>query len=124
VALILVIDDDARVRRTMVRVLTGAGHSVIEAEEGQKGIVLLCEEKPDLVITDLVMPGKDGIETIREIREISPEMKIVAISGTHAGADGGLYLRAAEKLGADAILPKPFRAPEVLGTVERLLTGA
>ena len=119
--LILVIDDDAQMRRMMLRVLTDAGHCAIEAEDGQKGIMLLCKEKPDLVITDLVMPGKEGIETIRAIREIGPGAKIIAMSGSDAGDSGTLYLRAAGKLGADAVIPKPFRSAELLELIGRVL---
>lgn len=121
---ILVIDDDAQVRRIVVRVLTGAGHSAVEVADGQQGIALLRDQAPDLVLTDLVMPGKEGIETIREIRAIVPEAKLIAMSGSAAGSDGALYLGAAEKLGVDATIAKPFRPKELLALIARILAGA
>jgi CheY-like chemotaxis protein len=120
---ILVIDDDAQVRRVIVRVLIGAGHSAIEAADGQQGIVLFRDAAPDLVITDLVMPGKEGIETIRAIRAIVPDTKVIAMSGSAAGSDGTLYLSVAEKLGADAVIAKPFRPHELLALIGRVLAG-
>lgn len=122
-ALVLVIDDNAQMRRLARRILSSAGHSVLEAEDGERGMVLLCKERPSLVITDLVMPNKEGLETIREIREISPELKVIAMSGGDLGSGGKLYLHLAEQLGADAILAKPFRASELLNTVTRTLAG-
>jgi CheY-like chemotaxis protein len=117
--LVLVIDDDAQIRRMARRILSGAGHTVIEAEDGDVGLELLHSEQPALVLTDLIMPNKEGIETIREIRQTSPETGIIAMSGTGTSAD--LYLRVAEKLGADAVLPKPFRAAELLEIVAQVL---
>jgi DNA-binding response OmpR family regulator len=118
-SLVLVIDDDAQIRRMARRILSGAGHAVIEAEHGDVGLGLLRRDHPALVLTDLVMPKKEGIETICEIRRMRPETGIIAMSGTGTSAD--LYLRVAGKLGADAVLPKPFRAAELLDTVARVL---
>jgi CheY-like chemotaxis protein len=118
-SLVLVIDDDAQMRRMARRFLMNAGHSVVEAEDGEAGLALLRSNKPALVLTDLIMPNKEGIETIRDIRQICPEMAIIAMSGT--GASAGLYLHVAEKLGADAVLSKPFRAAELIETVTRVL---
>jgi CheY-like chemotaxis protein len=116
---VLVIDDDAQVRRMVSRILSGTGHDVVEAEDGEAGLSLLRQELPALVLTDLVMPKKEGIETIREIRQASPETRIIAMSGSSAG----LYLHAAERLGADAVLAKPFRASELLETIDRVLAS-
>jgi two-component system, OmpR family, response regulator CpxR len=107
-AVLLVIDDDAAMRRMMVRTLATGNHRVIEAENGQEGLRLLEEHKPDLVITDILMPQKEGIETIREVQERSPSTKIIAISG--GGMSHNLmFLDVARAFGADAILAKPFR---------------
>jgi CheY-like chemotaxis protein len=119
--LALVIDDEAGVRRLVCRILAGANYTVLEAPDGKAGLVLLRDQRPSLVITDLVMPVKEGIETIREIRQLSPETKIVAMSGSDSSSGGGLYLRAAGKLGADAVLAKPFRPTDLLATVGRVL---
>ena len=121
-ALILVIDDDQALRRTARRILTGAGYTVIDAEDGIAGMRRLPTEQPALVITDILMPNKDGIETIREIRAVSPRTKVIATSG--GGVSGkAMFLDAAQVLGADAILRKPFRAADLLATVDRLLAA-
>jgi two-component system, chemotaxis family, chemotaxis protein CheY len=117
-ALILVIDDAATVRQLVGQILTGAKHSVIEAEDGDVGLVLFADKRPTLVITDLFMPNREGIETIQEIRRLHPGAKIIAMS---ASATGKFYLGAAKKLGADAVLEKPFEASHLLKLVDRLL---
>jgi CheY-like chemotaxis protein len=119
---IVVIDDDPDLRRTMCRILERDGHSVRSAENGRAGLELVAREVPDLVVTDLLMPEKEGIETIVELREKHPDLRIVAVSGAGGkGEDGPLM--DAELLGADAALPKPFSVEEFLETVERVLAG-
>jgi len=117
---ILIIDDDRQMRRLLIRVLEGAGHVVYEAENGGDGLALFRRVQPLLVITDLVMPDTEGIETIRELRREAPTIPILAVSG------GGppVYLRAATALGATAALAKPFVAAELLGLVTDLLARA
>jgi CheY-like chemotaxis protein len=116
--LILVIDDSSTVRQFVRAAL--AGHAVIEAGDGQAGLALFYRQNPDLVITDMIMPIKEGIETIREIRQSGRETKIIAMSGTSEKAER-LYLAAAQKLGADAVLKKPFESIELQQIVARLL---
>ncbi len=119
---ILVIDDDDGQRRLLNRTLTLAKHEVVEAGDGVVGLRRFREERPALVICDIVMPEKEGIETIRDIRALSPRVPIIAISG--GGVDIGLgYLDLAQKLGADSILSKPFRPAELVALVETLLGG-
>jgi CheY-like chemotaxis protein len=120
-ALVLVIDDDSQVRRMVRRILAQANHVIIEAEDGEAGMKSVRDERPALVITDLFMPRKEGIETIREIRRASPATKVIAISGSEIGPSGALYLDAASKLGADMVLAKPFRSAELLAAVARAL---
>jgi DNA-binding response OmpR family regulator len=117
---ILVIDDEPQMRRLIARILTGAGHTVHQANDGRNGIELFHRVHPGLVITDIVMPDMEGIEMIRELHQEAPEIPILAISG------GGpeVYLRAATGLGATAALAKPFGAAELLSVVERLLKGS
>src|SRR6185295_4950602 len=98
-ARLLVIEDQAAVRETVCMVLKNAGHSVIEAEDGDEGLARLATEMVDLVLTDIIMPRTEGIGAIREIKRLYPAMKIIAMSGTGAYA---LYLHSAQKLGADA----------------------
>jgi DNA-binding response OmpR family regulator len=119
-AKVLVIDDDDAMRRMVVRVLVGGGHQVIEAADGRDGMRLFLEQTPDVVVSDIVMPHRDGIETISGIRAASPATAIIAISG--AGRERvGVYLTAAKQLGADAILEKPFRPDELIAAVAHLL---
>jgi len=123
-SLVLVIDDDAHVRRMVHRILSSASHTVIEAEDGEAGMALLRDKHPTIVITDVLMPKKEGIETIREIRQLSPDTKVIAISGSDIGSSGPFYLQIAKKLGADAILAKPFRERELLQMITRVLASA
>lgn len=124
-ALILVIDDEPSLRLIIRRILERAGHSVLDASDGRDGVALTQAQDFDVIITDLLMPDMDGIETIREIRVHRPSTPILAMSGggsTEASAT--LFLGAAAKLGADAILAKPFRAAELLQSLEALLPKA
>ena len=122
-ALIVLIDDDEEIRRVLSRILLSAGHAVIEAENGKIGLRRVRDDHPDLVLTDILMPDKDGIEAIEDIRRLSPVPKIIAMSG------GGRYtgfefLEIAKGLGADALLTKPFRAAILLETIESVMSAA
>lgn len=117
---ILLIDDDPLVAFTVERMLQGGGFTVIRAADGEKGLRLLKEQKVDLIITDIIMPVKEGIETIREIREYDAKLPVIAVSGGGHGS-GGNYLRMAQALGATEILTKPFDQDELLGAVKRCL---
>lgn len=122
-AKIVLIDDEKDLRQTLRLFLEHAGHAVVEAENGDEGIALHKSEAPDLVITDLIMPGKEGIETILELRRYDATTPIIAISG------GGRleltdFLQAARKLGAAYTLKKPFRREQLLEAVEKALSGA
>jgi len=103
---ILLVDDDAAVRDSVAMVLLDAGFTVEQAENGMDAMRRLERQVPDLVITDILMPQKEGIECIREIRSLAPEVPVIAISGGGGGqAD---YLRMAGLLGAAAVMAKPF----------------
>ena len=117
---ILVIDDDASVREVVSEMLRLEGYDVTIAENGRDALPLLARHRFDLVITDLIMPEKEGIETISEIRRTYEKIPIVAISG--GGRLGpGDYLETARYIGADATLAKPFARQELLATIESLL---
>jgi DNA-binding response OmpR family regulator len=97
--------------------LAAANHEVIEAADGKKGIDQFAAHRPDIVITDLLMPEQEGIETIRELRRVAPSLRIVAMSGGVTDNDM-MFLGMAKALGADAILAKPFRADELLRAIQ------
>jgi DNA-binding response OmpR family regulator len=114
---ILVIDDEDALRRLLARILTTAGHTVRQARDGREGLIQFRNRRPDLVITDIVMPDQEGIETIIELRRDAPDVPILAISG----GGGGVYLRLAEGVGATEALAKPFSADDLLAAVAMLL---
>jgi DNA-binding response OmpR family regulator len=119
-ARILVIDDMAPVRATWRDILEDAGHEVFDAPDGEKGLTLATREPIDLVLTDLFMPDKDGIETIRELRRTRPEIRIIAISGNIARG-GQSFLRMARNLGADYTLSKPIEQQQLVAAVDYVL---
>src|SRR6185437_4623942 len=120
-AYILVIDDEELVRASLAAVLRRAGHVVTLAEDGEDALGKFRPNRYDLVITDIVMPRMEGIETVRALRRHEPGVRIIAMSG--CGGDRGFYLKAATALGADATLQKPFRASELRQVVEDVLAG-
>lgn len=120
-AVILVIDDEAPMRRLIGRILKQRGHVVHEAANGRQGLDIFRQLRPALVISDIVMPEGEGIETIRQIRMEAPDTPILAISG---GSSPSLYLRAANSLGASASLEKPFKRDDLTMIVESLLRPA
>ncbi len=119
-ARILVIDDEFGIRRLLCVALEGMGYAVSEASNGREGLAVFAKHPTDLVITDLVMPEKEGIETIRSLRRTHPHLKIIAISGGNR-AQAGDNLKMAKNLGANEVLAKPFKIDELAKVVERLL---
>ncbi|MBW1811270.1 MAG: response regulator [Deltaproteobacteria bacterium] len=117
---IIVIDDDEQVRLWLKLALERAGHEVLDARDGQQGIKLLRNNPADLVITDIVMPEKEGIETIIELRNQFPDLKIIAISGGGRNLPEN-YLDMAAKLGADRTFTKPIQREELLDAIKDLL---
>lgn len=116
---VLLIEDDQLVRSTLTEMLIDLGCSVIEAEDGGRGLALLQSENPALVITDILMPNKEGTETIQEIRASKPDLPIVAISG--GGVSGDLtFLDYAQRLGANHILQKPIDLNDLEACVNAL----
>jgi len=119
-ARILLIDDDELVR-SMVRVtLVRAGHTVIEARNGEEGLRLFAQGGADLVITDIAMPIKEGIAVLIELRKKHPALKMMAISGggRQSATDN---LLVAELMGAAKVLKKPFRIEILMAAVDELL---
>jgi len=120
-AFVLVIDDDPVVRSYVSVLLEAYDHSTILSKDGNEGLAAFESNPIDLVITDIVMPGKEGIETIREIRRLDPAVPILAVSGSHTEGRYGGYLELAEALGASATLAKPFTPDQLFAIVNRLL---
>ena len=117
---ILVVDDSEEFRHMLRNVLEGAGYGVQDAPNGKAALQLYRQQPSDLIITDLVMPEKEGLETIVEFRRIRGAVKIIAISGgDRIGASNNLAM--AQKLGADRTLAKPFTPPQILDAVAQLL---
>ena len=115
---ILVIDDDYLVRYTLARLLRAKGYEVVTAADGERGMIEFRNAAPDLVITDIIMPEQEGIETIRLMRRERPDAKIIAISGGARIGDLDV-LEIARKLGADDVIHKPFDAAELFSRVRQ-----
>ena len=107
---VLVIDDDDAIREYVRFMLEKNGYDVCEATNGNDGVVVARKNPPDLIITDLVMPDKEGIETIREIKELYPSCRIIAMSGS---VNSDAYLAMARHLGAHSVLRKPFEREQL-----------
>jgi len=119
---ILIIDDEMSIRSMLRRVLEEAGHTVFEASGGREGLNLSQKERTDVVVTDLYMPGIDGIEVIRALRKGSTHPKIICMSG-----GGQLEVfdwgTAALSLGADSVLMKPFDPLKLLSVIQEVLAN-
>jgi CheY-like chemotaxis protein len=118
-ATILVVDDEEGIRNLFQQVLTDAGYKVWLASDGRQALKLLRDTRFNVVFTDLLMPGRDGTETIRVIRKEYPNQKIIAVSG----AFGGALPAPEDTLGADATLAKPVSPDELLAAVQELLSA-
>lgn len=119
-ARLLVIDDDPLVQRTLDRLLAKAGHEVHLAANGLEGLHAFRHLRPDVVVTDIVMPVKEGLDTILLLRDWCPGVRIIAISGGGRMDSTDLLAKAAE-CGADAVLAKPFEPGELLAKIEECL---
>ena len=116
---VLVIDDESALREILSQVLTDAGHRVVGAENGKEASKALATSAFDVVLTDVIMPEKDGMQVISEVRKKFPEVRIIAMSGGgHVSRDQ--YLKIAKGLGAHAILEKPFANQKLLDTIEEM----
>jgi len=117
---ILVIDDDKLMRLALARILISSGYNVIQASDGEEGLQLYRTQDFDLVITDLIMPDKEGIQIIRELRKENSSIRIIAMS---AGGRGGAtdYLKWARLMGAKQCLSKPIKREELLNAVTAVL---
>jgi DNA-binding response OmpR family regulator len=116
---VLVIDDDGVTRLVLGAALRDAGYEVEEVADGAEGVAAFRARPADLVISDLVMPQHGGLETVRELRQSDPKVRILVVSGVIGSS--AEHLRTAVRLGADRVLPKPVNIPELLAMVAGLL---
>ena len=121
-ARVLVIDDSPTARRMVRIALEPVGYEVLEASDGRMGVEMQRTKPCDLVITDLIMPEKEGLETIRELHREWPRLEIIAISGGSPALDKQHLLRTAQCFGAAQALAKPFTMRELTETVARALS--
>lgn len=113
---ILIIDDEPEIRSLIRAVLESDGHTITEASDGSEGINSLHESPVDVIITDIIMPGKEGLETINELRKMKSDVKIVAMSGGRQN-----HLETAKLLGASKIIQKPFNNNSLILTIRELI---
>jgi DNA-binding NtrC family response regulator len=118
---ILVIDDDHQLAQLMGQMLEFEGYRTVIASNGKEGVRLFHREPSDLVITDIYMPDQEGLETIRELRRVRPDVKIIAMSGGSRTVKDYPTLSIAEKLGAACTLEKPFGYQDLIPLVRKCL---
>jgi CheY-like chemotaxis protein len=126
-ARILIVDDDTAVQATVRLLLERAGHHVVTAGDGRKGLALIESGDFDLLFLDIFMPGMDGFETMRMVRQLRPLIPIIVISGKPVSLEPGSapdFLTMATKLGAISSLQKPFKPAALLAAVEGSLAAA
>ena len=121
---VLIIDDDPQIREVLRITFENDGFQVAEAGDGNEGIARYHQFLPDLVITDILMPEKEGLETIRELRNSCPDVKIIAISGGTRAIEKNDLMHIAELIGAGHTFTKPFDRKRVLHAARRLLNTA
>jgi DNA-binding NtrC family response regulator len=116
---ILIVDDEPGIRELLAMILEAAGHSVAAAKDGVEAPKIMASRDVEIVITDLLMPERDGLEFITEIRSKYPKVKIIAMSGGgHIARES--YLRIARNFGAHYLLEKPFSQSGVLDAIEKV----
>jgi DNA-binding NtrC family response regulator len=122
-AQILLVDDDEQFRRMLAKTLERAGYDVVQAVDGNDALKKYRETPADLVLTDIVMPEKEGIETIMELWRDYPDVKIIAISGGSRNVNPEMALKCASAFGALHTFSKPVDREALLETVRDLLNG-
>jgi YesN/AraC family two-component response regulator len=118
---ILIIDDELSIQKLLKMLLERNRYQTFEASNGTQGIALYKKHKPDLIITDLIMPEKEGLETIRELKKIDPDVKIIALSGGGLG-DPKMYLNMASTFGAVRTFNKPVDNDILISNIKEILS--
>ena len=121
---ILIVEDTRLMRDSLVDVLTELDHEVVTAENGAEAVNMIAAGQVfDLIITDIIMPEMDGIEAIMEVQTMSPQTPIIAISGGSARLEKAAGLDTAKRLGAVAVLEKPFEIDSLLAAIQVATSG-
>jgi len=116
---ILIVEDTKLMRDSLIDVLSAAGHEIVTADNGLIAVELVAAGSQfDIIVTDIIMPEMDGIQTILEIQTMLPQARIIAISGGSARLDKAQGLETASRLGAVAVLEKPFEVDALLGAID------
>jgi CheY-like chemotaxis protein len=123
-ARILVIDDDELLRATVGAMLLSGGHEVVSAADGEDGVRLFQQQPFDLVVCDVFMPKKEGLETVKEIRALSAATPIISMTGSYPRPSGGAhldpdFLRMSKAFGATRVIAKPFKSQELLALIQQ-----
>lgn len=123
-ARILVIDDDEPLRATVGAMLLSGGHEVVSAADGEDGVRLFQQQPFDLVVCDVFMPKKEGLETVKEIRALSAATPIISMTGSYPRPSGGAhldpdFLRMSKAFGATRVIAKPFKSQELLALIQQ-----
>ena len=118
---VLLIDDDEMVLETFQIILSADGHSIVKASDGRTGLALCADQQFDAVVTDVVMPEKDGLEVLMTLRKSNPDAKVIVISGG-GRTSARDYLEMAKMLGADKVLYKPVTATELSRAITEVTT--
>jgi len=118
---VLVVEDDPHLLRLITNGFARAGYKAFAAANGRQALALIDAVEPDLMVTDIVMPEKEGIATIIEARRAAPNMAIIAMSGGGSFGRRGNFLQWAGELGADAAMAKPFSMSELLDAAQAVL---
>jgi len=116
---ILVVDDDDLFRPMLRATLAKLGHQVRDADDGDRAMAMFEEEPADILITDIILPGKEGLEIISMFKSRFPKLKVIAISGTRGVVETN-YLKLATEEGADAVLAKPFSKEQLVAVLARV----
>ena len=120
---ILLVEDDFQIRAMLSETLGQEGYEVIEAEHGKRALELFEFRRPDLILTDILMPEKEGLSLITELRRLDPEVKIIAISGGAPTLTPECNLDLARMFGAGRVFSKPLDIDELLKAIKEMVQG-